>query len=157
MVDLFVGGLRARETGVEVSEASIRKDARMRRLVTATGATNGEIRVAAPEAVWALKLLSGRLVDLGDLFAISREPVDSSKVRELFRSVWTPEVRTKLRDSLARLVDRSVMIDALVRRGKSPRDPTEVEQWEKFVRIAPQMIPEEGLLPKADRKGEGSS
>lgn len=79
-VDLLVGGMQARQTGAAFGHDLLLKNSRYRKI---TGASS-EVRALVPrkEVLIALKLHSGRLTDLRDVAALSRD-VDIELVKTL--------------------------------------------------------------------------
>jgi hypothetical protein len=134
VLDLLVGAVRDRTAGVDLPEEWISRRARRRALETLSGRTSRPVAIARPEAVWALKLQSGRDMDLADLFAISEEPIDLDEVREIFRRLATLSLCQKLSSVRARLKERKLLEDSLCRRGLgSPKIPRNLRKWERFV------------------------
>ena len=133
-LDLLAGAVRDREAMVDIPERWISKSCRRIVLETLSGKTSQPIPIARPEALWALKLQSGRDLDLTDLFVISDQPTDLGEVRQLFEQLATDSLSRKLRSVLSRLGERRLFEDSLSRRQLgSPNNPQNVKRWERFV------------------------
>ncbi len=133
-LDLLAGAVRDREAQVDISEAWISARPRKVRLETLAARTNSEIPIARPEALWALKLQSGRDSDLSDLFAISEEAVDTDEVRRALLDARSPSLVDKLRKVRKKLEENQLYVDSLSRRELGrPSDPKNRRNWSKFV------------------------
>ena len=133
-VDLLEGAVRDRDARVDIPETWISRDARPLRLTTMNRTTLREIKVARPEALWALKLQSGRDIDLSDLFAISPEPFDQDEVADLFASFASDSLLGKLRKVSSRLENQKLYRDSLTRRSLGgPNLPSNRAQWSSFI------------------------
>jgi hypothetical protein len=140
-IDLLEGFVRDREAKVDVPERWIARDARMMKLTTMNKSTRNAVRVARPEALWALKLQSGRDLDLSDLFAISPEPFDYHQIVELFVQLRTDSLRDKLIRVEKRLQDPKLYVDSLTRRGLgSPSLTSNRVNWARFVELSRAII-----------------
>lgn len=141
--DLYFGAVRAREHGATVPYRWIRRGAREMRLALLAGRTRAAVSVARPEALWALKLLAGRLQDVSDLFALSRVPFDPEDVRhELTRFTDSP-VQSALRRTASRIARGDDFADALSRQSLgSPRDERNRAAWSAFQALAARALPE---------------
>lgn len=112
------------------------------RLVLLDAATQSEVPIARPEAIWALKLQAGRLRDIGDLIAIQQEPVDLEEVRNLFAALWTPSLADKLHRVATSLQDEKVYHDTLsIRKRGSPRRKDNRTDWQIFSQRVKDAIP----------------
>lgn len=132
-IDLLAGAVRDREAMVDIPERWISKGCRRMVLETLSGKTTHAIPIARPEALWALKLQSGRDLDLTDLFVISDQPADLGEVRLLFAQLATASLSLKLRSVLSKLGERRLFEDSLSRRQLgSPNNPQNVRRWERF-------------------------
>ncbi len=141
VLDLLVGAVRDRTAGVDLPEEWISRRARRRALESLSGRTSRPVAIARPEAVWALKLQSGRDIDLADLFAISDEPTDLNEVREIFHQLATPSLCQKLTLVRARLTERKLLEDSLSRRGLgSPKIPRNLRKWDRFVSMVDSVV-----------------
>lgn len=133
-LDLLAGAVRDRDAQVDLPEAWISLRPRKIRLETMSARSGTEIPIARPEALWALKLQSGRDSDLSDLFAIAPEPLDTDEVHELFLSIRTAPLVAKLRAVRKKLADERLFVDSLSRRELGrPSDPENRKKWSKFV------------------------
>ena len=133
-LDLLAGAVRDREAMVDIPESWISKSCRRKVLETLSGETSRPIPIARPEALWALKLQSGRDLDLADLFVISDQPADLGEVRQLFEELATDSLSRKLQSVRLRLGDRRLFEDSLSRRQLgSPDSPQNVKRWERFI------------------------
>jgi len=141
-LDLLAGAVRDREAKVDIPERWIAKNCKRMILETLSGKTSHPIPIARPEALWALKLQSGRDLDLTDLFAISDQPADLAQVRLLFEQLATDSLSQKLRSVLTKLAERRLFEDSLSRRGLgSPNSPQNVKRWERFTSRVRSIIP----------------
>lgn len=141
VLDLLVGAVRDRTARVDLPEEWISRRARRRALEALSGTTARPVAVARPEAVWALKLQSGRDLDLADLFAISDEPADLNEVREIFHRLTTPSLCQKLSSVRARLAEQKLFEDSLSRRGLgSPKLPRNLRKWERFLTMVDRVV-----------------
>jgi hypothetical protein len=141
-VDLLVDFVRDRHARVNVPEPWIAARPRRTPLVLLTGRVHALVRVARPEALWALKLQSGRPQDLTDLFAISEEPVAPEEVFRLFCTLMTPSLAAKLDRVLAALESPKIYNDSRSRLGLRD-EPTVRDRWTRFLRRASSMVPHE--------------
>jgi len=139
-IDLLVDFVMDREAKVEVPERWIAARPRIAQLILRTGRVRAPVRVARPEALWALKLQSGRPGDLTDLFAIAEEPVDAEEVLELFRLLMSPSLAAKLQKVLVLLESPKVYADSRSRLGARD-DPKLRDRWTRFLRRAASMVP----------------
>ena len=133
-LDLLAGAVRDREAMVDIPEKWISKNCRRIVLETLSGKTSHPIPIARPEALWALKLQSGRDLDLTDLFVISDQPADLGEVRQLFEQLATDSLSRKLQRVRSKLRERRLFEDSLSRRQLgSPDSPQNAKRWERFV------------------------
>jgi hypothetical protein len=140
--DIFLGGLRARESGAVVEYDWIARETNTERLTLTTGSTRLPFPIARPEVLWVLKLLAGRPQDLTDLFVISGWSVDSTEITSELKQLADPKVRTHLRDVASRLSTGKEYSDALSRRGLgSPTDAQNQRLWKKFKEQALSYLP----------------
>lgn len=131
--DLFFGGVRARESGVEISYTWLSDRYRVKRLVLRTLVTSYSVRVVRPEALWVLKLVAGRSQDLSDLFAIRREPLDDHEVSVMMTSIGGSGHRTHLDGVSRRLNSTTLYHDSLSRWGLgSPSLVSNQQAWSEF-------------------------
>lgn len=142
-LDLLAGAVRDREAMVDIPEPWISKNSRRMVLETLSGKTSRQIPIARPEALWALKLQSGRDQDLADLFAISDQPADLAEVGRLFQRLASDSLSRKLEVVLRKLGERRLYEDSLSRRSLgSPNDASNVRRWERFVsRVRRAVVP----------------
>ncbi len=147
-LDLLAGAVRDREAMVDIPERWISKNCKRMVLETLSGKTSHRIPIARPEALWALKLQSGRDLDLTDLFVISDQSADLSEVKRLFEQLATDSLSRKLRGVLSKLRERRLFEDSLSRRSLgSPNNPQNVRRWERFIsRVEAIVLP---LAPNA--------
>ena len=133
-LDLLAGAVRDRDAQVDLPEAWISLRPRRLRLEMIASRSGTAIPVARPEALWALKLQSGRDSDLSDLFAIAEEPVDTNEVRQVFLSVRSGPLVAKLQGVRKKLDGERLYVDSLSRRelGK-PSDRENRRKWSRFV------------------------
>ncbi len=150
-LDLLSGAVRDRDARVDVPEEWISKNCRGLVLETLTGKTTRRIPIARPEALWALKLQSGRDHDLSDLFVISDQATDLNEVRQLFEMLATDSLTRKLRSVRSKLSDRRLFEDSLSRRQLGrPGNPQNIRRWQRFVsRVDSIVVP---LLSKSPAK-----
>lgn len=140
-LDLLTGAVRDRDAKVDVPESWISEKARWTRLETTSGKTSNRIPIARPEAIWALKLLSGRPRDISDLFAISLTSFDSEEVTALFRQLFVKTMGIKLLSVQSNLREPKTFVDSLSRRELgSPSDPRNIRTWEQFVTTVENLI-----------------
>jgi Nucleotidyl transferase AbiEii toxin, Type IV TA system len=133
-LDLLAGAVRDREAQVDIPEDWISLRPRKVRLQTMSARSGTEIPIARPEALWALKLQSGRDSDLSDLFAIAGEPVDTEEVHQLFLRIRSATLVAKLRAVRKKLAEERLFVDSLSRRELGrPSNPENRRQWSKFV------------------------
>ena len=133
-LDLLAGAVRDREAMVDIPEKWISRNRRWMRLETLSGKTTRPIPIARPEARWALKLQSGRDLDLTDLFAISDLPVDVDEVRRLFVQLATDSLTRKFRSVRLKLNERRLFEDSLSRRQLGrPDRPRNIRRWQHFI------------------------
>ena len=133
-LDLLAGAVRDREAMVDIPEKWISKNCRRTVLETLSGKTSHPIPIARPEALWALKLQSGRDLDLTDLFVISDQPADLGEVRQLFEQLATDSLSRKLQRVRSKLRERRLFEDSLSRRQLgSPDSPQNAKRWERFI------------------------
>lgn len=139
-VDLLIDYVRDREAQVDVPADWIIRENRMRQLDLLTGRVGTPVRVARPEAIWALKLQAGRDQDLTDLFAISTEPVIPSEVLLLFTSLMSTGLREKLRKVKSKVREPKIYNDSRSRLGLEENDAARA-RWRRFIRLLSEMIP----------------
>lgn len=131
--DVYIGGLRARETGIIVDYEWIARSPQLQRLSLTTVNTRNPILVARAEALWVLKLLAGRAQDLTDLFAMSGWRFDHAEVRGKLDQLADKDTRAHFRRVRARLESDKEYKDALSRRGFGrPTAATNRAKWERF-------------------------
>lgn len=133
-LDLRAGAVRDRDAQVDLPEVWISARPRKVRLETLAARTTSEIPIARPEALWGLKLQSGRDSDLSDLFAIAGEDVDTGEVRRGLLEVRSTSLVAKLRKVRQRLNDEQLYADSLSRRELGrPSDVQNRRKWANFV------------------------
>jgi nucleotidyltransferase AbiEii toxin of type IV toxin-antitoxin system len=135
--DLYFGGVRARESGAEVSYGWLCDRPRSMRLRLRTLTTRVEVRVVRPEALWVLKLLAGRSQDLSDLFAIRKQAIKKEEVSSMLASLANPKLRSTI-DRVSVLVESPELYrDSLSRWGLgSPELPRNRAEWTSFKQLA---------------------
>lgn len=138
-IDLLIGFVRDREAVVDVPEHWVAMRPRKLRLELITGRTVERVTVARPEALWALKLQSGRPQDLIDLFSIRDEPTDEREVLELFESLQSRTLREKLAKVARNLSEPKLYNDARARLGMRNEPPVQAE-WREYLEKARRMI-----------------
>jgi hypothetical protein len=131
-IDVLIGYVRDRVTGVVIPEEWISSRPRQMRLLLITGSTHTPVRVCRPEALWVLKLVAGRNQDLGDLFAISAEPVNFAEVREFLASLSNPALQERLTEEEHRLSTDRILKEALGARFTGSSTDTARQSWERF-------------------------
>ena len=139
-IDLLDGFVRDREAGVDVPEAWIALRPRRVRLDLLSGSVRTRVRVARPEALWALKLQAGRDQDITDLFAIRNEPVKVSEVRSLFESLKSDGLASKLRKVESKLGTPKLYNDSRSRLGLKDTEASQV-MWRTFRDRVREMLP----------------
>lgn len=150
-LDLLPVAVRDREALVDVPYEWIAREARRIRLVLLDAATSASVPVARPEALWLLKLQSGRPQDLSDLFAIHQVPVALRDVREGFDVLSSDALTAKLNKVLDRLQERKQYEDSLSRWGRgSPEAPSNRKAWATFLGMV------ESAMPRAVKRARPS-
>jgi hypothetical protein len=131
--DLYFGGVRARESGAEVTYRWLGDRPRSMRLRLRTLTTHNEVRIVRPEALWVLKLLAGRSQDLSDLFAIREQAIEADEVSSMLGSLASPKLRLAI-DRVSKLLESPVLYrDSLSRWGLgSPELPRNRAEWASF-------------------------
>lgn len=114
-LDLLVGYVRDREAQVDIPEPWISIEHRNLRLITLTGRTRNKIPIASPEALWALKLQSGRDQDIIDLFSMFDVKIDGKKVIALFNDIKSNTLTKKLRKTLQKTHSKKLYEDSMSR------------------------------------------
>jgi len=129
-LDLLVGGVRDRKAELEVPASWVAKDPWRGRLTLLSTRTRTEVRVCRPTALFALKLLAGRLQDLGDMFSMEVAEVDAAEIRAMLEPLWCEGLQAKL-DLVARLVaDPKTYRDVCSRAAAGSPDKREnVRRW----------------------------
>lgn len=140
-VDILSGSVVDRDAKVKIRDNWIAANPRMTRLVMLSCSTRNAIPVARPEAMWALKLQSGRDQDLSDLFAINDYEVNISEITALFRELMTVNLAKKLISVGRKLNDTRLFEDSISRLGRgSPSDKKNKTAWADFVNRAGRII-----------------
>ncbi|MFY9716717.1 MAG: hypothetical protein WAK40_02110 [Thermoplasmata archaeon] len=138
--DVYIGGLRARDTGIIVDYDWIAQSPQLERLNLTTGSTRSPVPIARAEVLWVLKLLAGRAQDLTDLFAISDWHFDHLAVRGKLEQLADEKTRAHFRRVRARLESDKEYKDALSRRGfGSPTAPANKVRWKRFKNLATEL------------------
>lgn len=141
-LDILAGAVRDREAEVDIPEPWITRRTIERQLITVTGRTANPVRIARPEAMWALKLQSGRDQDLTDLFSISSITVNKREVLELFSDVWSKTLELKLKKTADKAHTTKIYEDSMSRMGMKRSDKTR-KIWDEFQTKVLGMIPSE--------------
>lgn len=139
-IDVMIGQVRDKETQVSVPGSWISAGSRDMRLILLSGSTQKPVRVCRPEALWALKLISGRDQDLGDLFAISTEPVDTREIRTLLAQVKNRALEDRFKDEEARLNTSKIFADSMSSRFLASSGDTARRSWDRFRRMFLEMV-----------------
>lgn len=114
-LDVLVGYVRDMEARVDIPEPWISMDHRNLRLITLTGGTRIKIPIASPEALWALKLQSGRDQDIIDLFSMFDIKIDGKKVIALFNILKSNTLTDKLIKTLQKAHSDKLFEDSMSR------------------------------------------
>lgn len=140
--DIYLGGLQARASLAQIGYEWVSRKITTTRLVLTTASTRGPVRVARPEAIWALKLLAGRPQDLTDLFAISEWPMDPTEVRSELQRLLDGRIQAQLEQVGVRLSRDSEYRDALSRRAMGrPTNPENQRAWSRFKKLVGSCLP----------------
>ncbi len=139
-IDLLIGVVRDREAMVDIPEEWISQRARRVKLDLLTGRVERAIRVARVEAIWALKLQSGRDQDLTDLFAISGAEFRVREVREIFEALGTRSLSAKLAKVSSKLESEKLYRDARSRLELKDTESTR-RKWTRFKQRVLEAIP----------------
>lgn len=139
-IDLLIGFVRDREAVVDVPEHWVAMRPKKLRLELISGRTDVRVTVARPEALWALKLQSGRPQDLIDLFSIRDEPTDEREVLQLFESLQSHNLREKLAKVVRNLSEPKLYNDARARLGMRNEAPVQAE-WREYLAKVRRMMP----------------
>jgi hypothetical protein len=141
MIDLMVGRVRDRAVGAEISETWITQGANRTVLELVRTRTTARVAVARPSAIWALKLLSARDQDLGDLYAMSSTRFPEGEVSAVLASIINSKVRDRLLQLPARLDDPKIFVDSLSRvEGGSPKDRRNLESWRSYKQLIGRLV-----------------
>jgi hypothetical protein len=141
ILDLMVGRVRDREVGAELPEPWISKKSNRTILELVRARTTSPVAIARPEAIWALKLLSARDQDLGDLYAISRTKIQEADIAAILSSVMNAKLRVQLEELASRLQSPKIYFDSLSRvQGGSPRDQRNLESWRSFTALVDRLV-----------------
>ncbi len=130
-LDVLVGYVRDREAHVDIPEPWISMDHRNLRLITLTGGTRNKIPIASPEAIWALKLQSGRDQDITDLFSMFDVKIDGKKVIALFNDLKSNTLTDKLRKTLQKTHSNKLYEDSMSRL-ETKRTDKNKKKWISF-------------------------
>lgn len=140
-LDILVGCVRDREAQVDIPEYWISMNHTEKLLVTLAGKTARKIPVARPEALWALKLQSGRDQDITDLFSISNVKVNFNDIVVLFRKLRTESLINKLNKTVKKTQTRKIFEDS-VSRLESRRTDRNQKDWIRFVNSVQHLVSE---------------
>jgi hypothetical protein len=130
-LDLLVGYVRDRRAKVDVPEMWISQRSRSMVLNTITGVTAIPVSVARPEALWALKLQTGRDQDIIDLYAIQATPIDMYEIISLFRSLHSESLTEKLSLTSKNVTREKLFEDAMSRMGTKRNESNRIK-WNSF-------------------------
>ena len=130
-LDVLVGYVRDREARVDIPEPWISMDHRNLRLITLTGGTRNKIPIASPEALWALKLQSGRDQDIIDLFSMFDVKIDGKRVIALFKGLKTNTLTDKLRKTSQKAHSNKLFEDSMSRL-ETKRTDKNRKKWISF-------------------------
>jgi hypothetical protein len=133
-IDLYIGYVKDKQTQISVPEEWISSNHRQMRLILITGSTRGQVRVCRPEALWVLKLIPGRNQDLGDLFAISSEPVDVGEIRNFLDGVRNDVLKRRLMDESRRLDSDRIFAESQSARFLATSSESARKSWSLFKR-----------------------
>ncbi|MHB1439478.1 MAG: nucleotidyl transferase AbiEii/AbiGii toxin family protein [Cuniculiplasma sp.] len=130
-LDVLAGYVRDREARVDIPEPWISKDHRNLRLITLTGGTRIKIPIASPEALWALKLQSGRDQDIIDLFSMFDVKIDGKKIIDLFNDLKSNTLIHKLKKTLQKTHSNKLYEDSMSRL-ETKRTDKNKKNWISF-------------------------
>ncbi len=152
-LDVLSGAVRDREAQVDVPERWISDRPKRLILEMLSARSTRKIPIARPEALWALKLQSGRDQDLSDLFALMDQPTDVREVRELFERLAADSLSRKFQNVLSKLGERRLFEDSLSRlRLGSPKRHDNIQRWKRFTSRVQSIIgPLAGTTPVGSR------
>lgn len=131
-LDVLVGYVGDREALVDLPELWISKNCRVQHLITLTGKTSNRIPIACPEALWALKLQSGRDHDITDLFSISKTKIDVNEVVNVFISLKSKSLVDKLIKTSKKLRFDKLYEDSMSRTETKRTDKSK-NDWNRFI------------------------
>jgi hypothetical protein len=132
-LDLMTGGIRDRDSHAVIPEDWILKNPKSVRLELISRRVESPVNVVRLEGLWAMKILAGRPQDVTDLFGIVAQPVNLTEVRELFKDLEQPALRSKFDLVLKRVHEPKSYVDALSRlRLGSPQLPENQSAWDRF-------------------------
>ena len=141
-LDLMIGGLRDRDSGVAIQEDWLLREPRSVRLELLSGRLANPVNTVRLEGLWATKLLAGRPHDLTDLFGISGREVNLAEVRELFGGASGRSAQRKFRLVLDRLKDSKTYVDTLSRLMQgSPDSQANRARWLRFTNMVERALP----------------
>lgn len=138
-IDLLAGSVRDRDARVDIREEWISKNYFSRRIVGYNSNTNLEIPIARPEAMWALKLQSGRGRDLADLYGIYELPFSSNEVIQLFQNLKCDTLDKKLLKTKAACNDPE-LYPKIRSRLEFKDSESHSNKWSKFVQDVNQIV-----------------
>ena len=130
-LDILVSCVRDREAQVDIPEQWISRSRTENVLTTLTGKTAHRIPIARAEALWALKLQSGRAQDITDLFSISNIKIDSNEIISLFRELKSKSLTDKLSKTLEKTRTKKIFEDSMLRL-ESKRTDKNKRDWTSF-------------------------
>lgn len=139
-LDVLSGAVRDREARVDIPEPWITMRPITKQLITITGRTANPIQIARPEAMWALKLQSGRDQDITDLFSISSVRVNKQEVLDLFEEIWSNSLERKLKKTVEKVHTTKIYDDSMSRMGMKKSDKS-LRMWDEFQSKLLTMIP----------------
>lgn len=147
-LDLMIGGVRDRDSGVTIPGDWLLRSPRSVRLELLSGPLSSQVDVVRLEGLWATKLLAGRPHDLTDLFGIMSQEVNLGEVRELFGRFLQSVALRKFKLVLSRVNDRKTYVDTLSRLLQgSPESRTNLSRWSRFANMVQSCIPVSSIEP----------
>ncbi len=146
-LDLMIGGVRDRDSGVTIPEEWLLQGPSLTRLELLSGPLVRPVSAVRIEGLWATKLLAGRPHDLTDLFSVMGQKVDLVEVRELFERYSGAAAKSKFRFVLDRTRDPKTYVDTLSRlmQGR-PESQANRIRWDRFTKMV------ESAMPRATRE-----
>ncbi|MHB8360282.1 MAG: nucleotidyl transferase AbiEii/AbiGii toxin family protein [Thermoplasmataceae archaeon] len=138
-LDILSGAVRDRDAKVDISATWLMRNKVEDILITKESSTHRKIMIASLEAIWALKIQSGREQDISDLFTLYQKPVNTLEVRNLFLKLWSESLENKLRVVVKKLESQKLFEDSMSRINEK-RDKN-LTKWKNFKDKFNSMIP----------------